>query len=32
MAQRTLLMVGTRKGLWLGTSDAARTRSVVNVT
>ena len=25
MADRTLLMVGTRKGLWLGTSDEART-------
>lgn len=24
MADRTLLMVGTRKGLWIGTSDAAR--------
>ncbi|MFC6345223.1 exo-alpha-sialidase, partial [Nocardioides hankookensis] len=24
MADKTLLMVGTRKGLWIGTSDAAR--------
>ena len=24
MAERTLLMVGTRKGLWIGTSDEAR--------
>src|SRR3954470_3613511 len=24
MADRTLLMVGTRKGLWIGTSDAER--------